>query len=87
MKRYTAMEIDRRHSPLHVVPIGGEEPEHSHSEECWCSPLASEGGRIFIHHAKDGREKFERFGFTHWDRKWMVVKTSMDDEDWCLTGK
>lgn len=79
----------RQHPPLHVIPVGGNEPEHAHAESCWCNPLASEKGRLLIHHAKDGRERFERQGLVHWDCKWVVAATENADEreseNWGLT--
>ena len=79
------------HPPLHVIPIGGQEPEHVHGESCWCKPMAIESDRIMVHHAKDGREKFERQGLVHWDSKWVVVEDERADwddrekENWGLT--
>ena len=52
-------------SVVHVIPVGGVEPLHKASAECWCHPLVEkhEKGKVIIHHAKDLREKLERNGF------------------------
>lgn len=77
------------HVPLHVIPVGGQEPEHDHAESCWCNPISTENGRIVVHHAKDGRERFERQGLVHWDCKWVVAEGNSEDQDreenWGLT--
>jgi hypothetical protein len=58
----------------HVIPIGGKEPEHNLSTQCWCYPLEIEPG-IWTHNAKDCREKFERRGIRLNDgRTWILVE-------------
>ncbi len=60
---------------LHVIPVGGTEPDHlAHGATCWCQPLETEQGRLMTHHAKDGRERFERQGMIRYDLKWVVVE-------------
>lgn len=46
---------------LHVIPLGDLQ-EHKQSEYCWCEPTRKVEGwcEIFIHHANDGREKYEK---------------------------
>lgn len=55
---------------LHIFPIGVPEPLHHINENCWCSPLITDSGRLAIHHAKDGREKWERQGIINRDKLW-----------------
>lgn len=44
---------------VHVVPVG-DLREHDCTEECWCKPDEdNEVAGVFVHHALDGREKFE----------------------------
>lgn len=57
---------------IHVIPVGHPEPLHTAGAECWCSPL-KESERLYIHHAKDGREKWERQGIIDQDKKWVLV--------------
>jgi len=40
---------------VHVVPIGGQNPEHIESKDCWCEPYLAEdyskdmGVKLYIH--------------------------------------
>lgn len=50
---------------LHILPFGGNEPDHVASSTCWCQPLESkdredESRLMYIHHARDCREQYER---------------------------
>jgi hypothetical protein len=63
---------DRTATCHHVIPVGGSEPLHIVSESCWCHPLKGADG-IIVHNAKDTRERFERQGLTHPDKKWVLV--------------
>jgi nicotinamide mononucleotide adenylyltransferase len=45
---------------LHVLPID-DLREHSASRRCWCRPTPDdEEPHVFVHHAMDGREQYER---------------------------
>jgi len=57
---------------IHVVPYGHPEPPHDAKESCWCLPL-KESERLFVHHAKDCREKWERQGIIDQDKPWALV--------------
>lgn len=59
---------------VHVIPIGGGEDTHHTYIPCWCSPLETDQGRLFIHHASDLREVQEWQGRTDADKKWIVVE-------------
>lgn len=56
---------------IHVFPVGHPEPLHHVSADCWCHPLDSNG--IYIHHAKDGRERWERQGILDSDKRWCIA--------------
>ncbi len=58
---------------VHVIPVGGDEPVHHCYIPCFCSPLETKDGLI-VHHAQDLREKDERQGRTHPDKKWQVIE-------------
>ena len=45
---------------IHCIPIGDLEI-HAAQSICWCHPTNTEP-LIWVHHAKDGRERFERQG-------------------------
>lgn len=62
---------------LHVIPIGNDEPYHSTTLECWCGPTQIEP-KVIAHNARDNRERYERLGITHPDKKWVTVA---DHED------
>jgi hypothetical protein len=64
---------------LHVFPIGHPEPLHHVVLSCWCQPLSADGGTIAIHHAKDGREKWERQGIIDQDKPWCVAYENTPD--------
>ena len=58
---------------LHTIPVGGTEPIHDCSEDCWCHPLREDFGFV-IHHAKDCREARERNGGKlDPDAHWVIV--------------
>lgn len=57
---------------IHVIPVGSGEAEHYANLACNCNPLISDGGAIVIHHAWDGREKWERRGFIDQGRPWQL---------------
>lgn len=40
---------------LHITPVNDLYKHVLHSS-CWCSPTITEGGRIIVHNAADGRE-------------------------------
>jgi hypothetical protein len=55
-------DIARR---LHSFPVGGDEPLHICSPDCWCYPVRdTEQPALWIHNAKDCREAKERAGRT-----------------------
>lgn len=56
---------------LHVMPVGGAEPEHRAHPECWCQPLLGLDG-MYIHHARDLREARERHGRNRPDEQWII---------------
>lgn len=57
-----------------VIPVGGEEPVHLASVRCWCQPLIDQADpALVIHHAKDGRERFERQGIADPENSWVLV--------------
>ena len=58
---------------MHIIPLGHPEPLHHANLGCWCHPTAKENREIAIHHAKDGREKWERQGIIDQDRPWCIV--------------
>ena len=59
---------------LHTIPVGGTEPIHDCSEDCWCHPLRAPGDDVVVHHAKDCREARERNGGKlDPDAKWVIV--------------
>lgn len=58
---------------LHSIPIGGGEPEHETSENCWCSPFKNSID-FYQHHAKDCREKFERQNIFKPGNQWMLIE-------------
>ena len=44
---------------LHVVPIDDLRP-HECAADCWCRPTQdTEREDVFLHHALDGRERYE----------------------------
>jgi len=57
---------------VHVIPVGHPEPLHSAKLTCWCNPL-EKTEEIIIHHAKDGREKWERQGIVDPERPWHLI--------------
>jgi hypothetical protein len=57
---------------LNIIPVGGAEPFHLCSEHCWCNPFLPENGDV-IHHAADGREKYERQGIATLGQAWCLV--------------
>lgn len=57
----------------HVYPVGHPEPMHDITLSCWCHPLAADNGAIAIHHAKDGREKWERQGIIGRGGPWQIA--------------
>lgn len=57
---------------IHVIPVGGTEPLHAASGDCWCSPL-QKASDLYIHHAKDNRERWERKGIIDQDAPWVLV--------------
>ena len=44
---------------LHIIPIGGKEPDHAATPMCWCHPLYDKTARA-VHNARDCREAYER---------------------------
>lgn len=56
---------------IHVIPVGGREPVHVASANCWCFPTWSDG--VTIHNAKDCREKWERINAPHPGQFWVNV--------------
>lgn len=64
---------------LHVIPLGVSEPPHHTTLDCWCQPLDTDSGTLAIHHAKDGREKWERQGIIDHDRPWCVAYENLTD--------
>lgn len=73
---------------LHSFPVGGEEPLHICSPECWCYPVRdTEQPGLWVHNAKDCREAKERAGRTDMlavDSLWVLalenVKPNVADE-------
>lgn len=57
----------------HIIPVGHPEPLHTANAKCWCQPLEIEAEGIAVHHAKDGREKWERQGITDSEKAWIHV--------------
>lgn len=57
---------------LHCIPVGAGEPVHEAGPQCWCKPTELPDG-VTAHNAQDGRERFERQGYTHPDKKWVIV--------------
>lgn len=58
----------------HVIPVGLEEPIHDASPKCWCHPLQdTESATLYIHNARDCRERFERQGLTHPESHWVTI--------------
>ncbi len=60
--------------PIHIIPVGLAEPMHHAHHQCWCSPLLKSDENQCIHHAKDGREKYERQGHVMPGDSWVLVK-------------
>lgn len=62
---------------LHSIPVGGTEPVHMADVECWCHPVRDKvAPRLFIHNAKDCRERMERQGVEMpQDSLWVIVKS------------
>lgn len=62
---------------LHSLPVGGEEPLHICSHDCWCYPVQdTEQPGLWIHNAKDCREAKERAGRTDMlsvDSLWVLA--------------
>jgi hypothetical protein len=61
----------------HIIPLGRPEPIHSANSSCWCHPVERDNGAIFIHNAKDCREKWERQGIIEQDKPWCLVYEGM----------
>ncbi len=62
----------------HVLPVGGDEPIHFASLDCWCHPNPDKAsdGQIVHHNALDCRERFERAGKEHLKdpgQVWVIV--------------
>lgn len=66
---------------VHTIPIGGAEPLHVASMGCWCSPLALEDDALAVHHAKDGREKYERQEIRDPKKLWALVYEEITTPD------
>lgn len=48
---------------IHCIPVGNAEPIHQCHTLCWCHPVQdSESKNLYVHNAKDCREKWERQG-------------------------
>lgn len=60
----------------HTIPIGGQEPMHMASHRCWCNPFVSTENTV-IHHAADGREKYERQGIATIGQGWCYILEDM----------
>jgi hypothetical protein len=65
---------------LHVIPVGdtvsGKRVEHAASGRCRCNPLPEDinGHTMYIHHAFDLREKWERQDVWHEYGPWTSVE-------------
>ena len=61
---------------LHCIPVGNSEPIHQCHADCWCFPSQdTESENLYVHHAKDCREKWERQGVeTSPDSLWVTVE-------------
>lgn len=57
-------------SDYHVIPVQ-DSIAHKPSSDCKCHPLQAEQN-LFIHNAKDTREKYERQGIS--SHGWIVVE-------------
>ena len=56
----------------HVIPVN-DEHMHDPSPLCICQPL-NQWDTLFVHHAADLREKWERQGIYSKDKHWIVVR-------------
>lgn len=66
--------VDQIVSRVHVIPVGGDEPNHCAQSSCWCFPIEDTVvPGVIVHHAKDCREAKERQGLTHPDRAWVTI--------------
>ena len=63
---------------IHSIPVGGDEPIHVAGKSCWCLPIQdTEAQNLYIHNARDCREKWERQGIeTGENSLWVLVKGS-----------
>lgn len=65
---------------MHVFPLGHPEPLHRVDLGCFCQPLVTDAGLLAIHHAKDGREKWERQGIIDQDKPWCVAYEDLESQ-------
>jgi hypothetical protein len=63
----------------HVIPVS-DHKLHIAYERCPCQPAVLEDGRLVIHHAHDGREKWERQGRIIKNKPWAMVYEEMPAE-------
>lgn len=66
---------------IHVFPVGHPEPFHHMELKCWCQPTVYESGKLAVHHAKDGREKWERQGIIDQDKPWHIAYEDVPSGD------
>lgn len=70
---------------LHSFPVGGDEPLHFVSSDCWCHPSHdAETDALWIHNAKDCREAKERAGavdMLSFDSLWVLALAENSKEE------
>lgn len=57
---------------VHVIPLEDSAP-HGISDDCPCKPW-KESTSVTVHHAFDGREKWERQGIKTEGKEWGVFE-------------
>lgn len=70
---------------IHIIPVGGIEPLHTATKDCFCFPVISnEGmGQLAVHNAKDLRERDERNGKADPSKVWVQILELVDVETAC----
>ncbi len=72
-RRSSKTNMGQSKREVHVIPVGGQEPLHTATRDCWCHPVITENGLMALHNAKDLREKWERQGIHNSESPWCLI--------------